>query len=181
MEPLTTNEVVALFNLDERRVRKEVEHGILKAPRFDLPDVVYLRTLVEIGFEMSAVEDRKRLHTLIVRAMREVAACLRIDLSPIAELKLDGLVRDVRANVQEFDAWKRHLVEDDRILGGEPVFPNSRLAVRHVGGMLLRGASAREVRADYPYLTADDIKFATLYARAYPRPGRPRERQAPAR
>ncbi len=49
------------------------------------------------------------------------------------------------------------------VLGGEPVFPNGRLAVRHVGEMLLRGASRDEVREDYPYLEAIDIDFAVRF------------------
>jgi uncharacterized protein (DUF433 family) len=56
------------------------------------------------------------------------------------------------------------------------VFPKSRLAVRHVGGMLLRGASVDEVREDYPNLKDEDIEFSTIFMRAYPRVGRPRER-----
>ena len=59
-----------------------------------------------------------------------------------------------------FERWRAKLVVDDRVLGGEPVFPKSRLAVRHIGGMLLRGASRDEVREDYPYLDAIDLDFA---------------------
>jgi hypothetical protein len=44
---LTPSEVVALFGLDERRVRKDVEHGVFdrgkSPPRFALAEVVYLR------------------------------------------------------------------------------------------------------------------------------------------
>jgi uncharacterized protein (DUF433 family) len=65
---------------------------------------------------------------------------------------------------------------------GEPVFPKSRLAVRQVGTMLLRGAAPADIREDYSYLTEQDIEFAKLFALAYPRVGRPREAgQAPAR
>ena len=62
----------------------------------------------------------------------------------------------------------------DDILGGEPVFVGSRLAVRHVGGMLAQGTDLSEVQEDYPYLTERDIEFARLYVAAYPRMGRPR-------
>jgi uncharacterized protein (DUF433 family) len=62
-----------------------------------------------------------------------------------------------------FERWRTKLVVDDRILGGEPVFPNSRLAVRHVGEMLLRGASRDEVREDYPYLEATDLDYAVRF------------------
>jgi len=35
-----------------------------------------------------------------------------------------------------------------------------------------------EVREDYPYLSSEDLEFASLYARAYPPIGRPRERKS---
>lgn len=178
MEALSTNEVVALFDLDDRRVRKEVEHGVLEAPRFDLASIVYLRTLTELGFEMSAVEDRKRLRLEIYRAIKGMSSTLRVALSSITELNLDGVLREVKQRLERFYAWKQKLVVDDAILGGEPVFPGSRLAVRHVGGMLLRGAALDEVREDYAYLSDEDLEFSRLYARAYPRMGRPRDQAA---
>jgi uncharacterized protein (DUF433 family) len=61
-------------------------------------------------------------------------------------------------------------------LGGEPVFPKSRLAVRQVGALAERGESTETILADSPYLTARDVEFEKLFARAYPRVGRPRER-----
>ncbi len=68
------------------------------------------------------------------------------------------------------------------ILGGEPVFPKSRLAVSRVAGLAERGESVRSILKDYPYLTEQDVAFARLFVRAYPRVGRPREqRQAPSR
>lgn len=71
--------------------------------------------------------------------------------------------------VKRFETWKAKLIEDDNILGGEPVFPKSRLAVRQVGEMLLRGADPDEIKEAYPYLEDQDIEFAPLYTQAYPR------------
>lgn len=179
---LSTTEVVALFELDERRVRKEVEHGVfgsMNPPRFDLPAIVYLRTVVELGFEMGAVEDRKRLYRLILEAMKATRAT--VELSPITVLHIGRLAHPIEERSARFEAWKKKLVVDDRILGGEPVFPESRLSVRNVGAMRLRGLSSEAIREDYPYLTSEDVELARLYALAYPRMGRPRERQAAPR
>lgn len=179
---LTAREVVALFGVDERRVRKEVEHGIAgvsSPPRFRLADVLYFRALAELGFEMNAVADRKRLHAIIcTAAARENWT---VELGRITALNLHPIVREVSERLARFETWKRALVSDDAILGGETVFRRTRLAVRHVGAMLLRGERPDQVRADYPYLSDEDLEFAQLYARAYPAMGRPRERQAPAR
>ena len=184
MQALTTKEVVALFGLDERRVRKEVEHGILDVtspPQFDLAAVVYLRALFELGFELGGVDDRKRLYSLILRAMQRSKPPATVALSPIVELKLGSIVRYVKDRSTRFQRWRKRIVVDERVLGGEPVFPKSRLAVRNVGGLLLRGNSLDDIRGDYPYLTDEDLEFARMFAVAYPRLGRPRERQAAAR
>ena len=96
-------------------------------------------------------------------------------MSPVLELRLDRVTKDAEGRIGRFEAWKKRLVSDEAILGGEPVFPKSRLAVRQVGGMLLRGARAEDMLGDYPYLTENDLEFAPVFTKAYPRMGRPRE------
>jgi uncharacterized protein (DUF433 family) len=61
------------------------------------------------------------------------------------------------------------------VLGGEPVFKGTRLAVRHIGGMVRNGVSLADIRADYPALSDDDIAFAAIYARIKPPPARPKK------
>lgn len=48
-------------------------------------------------------------------------------------------------------------------MGGAEIFPNSRLTVRHVGGMLEHGANAQEILEDYPYLNLSDLEFVRAY------------------
>lgn len=55
------------------------------------------------------------------------------------ELTLNEIVEAMTKKLAPFETWKERLVQDDAILGGEPVFPRSRLAVRKIGSMLLRG------------------------------------------
>lgn len=78
--------------------------------------------------------------------------------------------------VDRFRRWSSKLVRDEKIKGREPVFPKSRLSVRQIGSMLLRADAedARgELREDYPFLTDEDLEFAPIYVKAYPRVGRP--------
>src|SRR5260370_12677904 len=171
MESLTTNEVVALFGLDARRVRKEVEYGLFGAsspPRFDLTATVYLCTVSELGFELGAVEDRRKLYALIANAMKKANRPETVELSPVADLKISHVVGEVEDKTGRFEAWKRKLVTDDRILGGETVFPRSRLAVRNIGGLLLRGTPPAEIPEDYPYLKDDHIELAKTYPQPHP-------------
>jgi uncharacterized protein (DUF433 family) len=178
--PLTAAEVAALTGLDERAVRKDVEHGILGStspPRFGFPAVVYFRALALLGLRLGT-KDRKRLYRLVVEGLAGRKPTVAI--APIAEMKLRAVSREVKEKLGRFTAWQRKIVTDERILGGEPVFPKSRLAVRQVGAMLLRGAPPADIREDYPYLKDEDLEFARLFAIAHPRVGRPRKRREAA-
>ena len=177
---LSATEVAALTGLDEARVRKEVEHGLFERPSFTFGDLVYFSALAQIDLQLG-VEARRKLHEHILETMAARRTPLRIELSPVLDLRLARLVREARHKLDRFEQWKKKLVTDEHVLGGEPVFPKSRLAVRQIGGMLLRGASPEEVREDYPKLKAEDLELAPVFTRAYPRMGRPRERQAAAR
>jgi uncharacterized protein (DUF433 family) len=182
-QALTVNEAAALVGLDASNVRKEVEHGLFGSespPRFKLPALVYFRVLVELGFQPS-VEQRKKIYTLIAKAFSGSKEPANVEVSPVLELKLKDVTKKVKARLDRFEGWKDKIVTSPDILGGEPVFPRSRLAVRHVGSMIISGVPVEEIREDYPYLKPEDIEFAKLYTVAYPRVGRPRERKAATR
>ena len=70
--------------------------------------------------------------------------------------------------MKQFAEWKKNLIINDNIMGGEAVFPNSRLSVRHIGGMLEKGESYEVILEDYPYLSLEDLKFAEIYVKTYP-------------
>ena len=180
---LTVAEVAAFSGLEEKRVRKEVEYGVVGSrgspPKFQFPALVYFRTLALLNLRLG-IEDRKALYKTLKAATTSSSFPPRVELGEVIEVKVAATAKAVRDRLKRFGAWKAKLIEDDDILGGEPVFPKSRLAVRQVGGMLLKGADPKEVKADYPYLKDQDIEFAPVYTQAYPRVGRPRGRQAAA-
>ncbi len=108
----------------------------------------------------AAAPTRSRLHWT---GKRSLAVQLGVD----DRIKLHDLIGRAKAA----STLPTRVETNDNILGGEPVFPKSRLAVRQVGGMLIRGARPEDVREDYPYLKDEDIEFAVVYTRAYPRMG----------
>ena len=66
------------------------------------------------------------------------------------------------------------VVEDADIQGGAATFKGTRLIVHQVASLLAQGASAEELKADYPNLTDTMIAAAPIYARTHPKRGRPR-------
>ena len=178
MLALTATEAAALTGLDERAVRKDVEHGILDAgspPRFAEVALVYFRACAAFAFHLGA-QDRRRLYADINDALERRTA--RLDLGPGWTLDVVALADELRDRIARFEEWREGLVVRDDILAGEAVFAGSRLAVRHVGEMLARGADPAEILDDYPYLRERDLEFARLYVAAYPRIGRPRGQAA---
>ncbi len=179
MLAFTTNEVAALTGLEERVVRKDVEQGVVEVvspPRFAEPALLYFLARAVFAFKL-ATRDRRRLYRLISDAL--AAGESRLDLGPGWSLDVGDLEARLRERITAFEEWKNGVVVNEAILGGEPVFPRSRLAVRHVGEMLRRGTERSEILEDYPYLSHRDLDFALLYTTAYPRIGRPRAQTAP--
>lgn len=175
---LTVTEVVALSGVEEGRIRKDVEHGLFGSespPTFNLAALVYFRVLAELGVQL-AVEDRKKIYALIAKAFSGSSRPANVEVSPVLELKLAKVTKEVADTLERFEAWKKKIVTNPKILGGEPVFPNSRLSVRHIGDLVMNDG-IDEIREDYPYLSEQDIEFARLYTLAYPKRGRPRASQ----
>lgn len=55
---------------------------------------------------------------------------------------------------------------DHRIMGGVPCIRGTRIPVGTVVAMVAEGMTADEIIADFPQLTADDVKDALRYAAA---------------
>ena len=59
-----------------------------------------------------------------------------------------------------------HIVRDSTICGGEPVVKGTRVTLRTVLASLAEGASADEILADFPTLTAEDVRAVVAFAAA---------------
>ncbi len=71
------------------------------------------------------------------------------------------------ALIKKFAIWVDSLVRDPNMMGGELIFPKSRLSVRRIAGRLNRGESPELILEDYPYLSPIDLAFAQLYMEIY--------------
>jgi uncharacterized protein (DUF433 family) len=58
------------------------------------------------------------------------------------------------------------IVADHRIMGGVPCIRGTRIPVATVVGLLAEGHGADEIVADYPQLTAEDVRAALEFAAA---------------
>lgn len=178
---LSPTEVVALLEVPERRVRKEIEHGLFPSPpRLDFEMVVYLKALDRLAGLEPPVEWRRQMLSVIRNAFAHGHTSSVSDnvelVSGVLRLRLRTLAEEVSERLLPFYRWRAaRVTSDPSILGGEPVFRETRLSVRRISEAFERGEPLAAILEDYPYLTPDDVEFARRYARAYPRIGRPRE------
>ena len=56
------------------------------------------------------------------------------------------------------------ITADPAIFGGKPIIRGQRFAVEHLLGYLNAGMSEAELLAEFPFLEADDIAAARLFA-----------------
>lgn len=64
---------------------------------------------------------------------------------------------------EEYEDWKSQLVTSPDIMGGTTVFPNSRVTVKRIAGLVIRGISLKEIQEDYPMVSRQDVKFARKF------------------
>ena len=183
---LTPKEVAALAGTSEKLVRNEIAAGTITPRsekrgravrrRFDGNAVYYFTLLRRMSLPVPS-EDRRTLYRVLTEGLPSCGRWTRTRRG----LRHADLVAVETAPVrEEFEhrmaVYRRGLrrIETRReVLSGEPVFKGTRLAVRHIGGMALRGVPAAEIRDDYPALSDDDIAFAAIFASMKPAPGRP--------
>lgn len=86
----------------------------------------------------------------------------------------DKVIGDVRARVRLYDRARSELITSNpNVLGGTPAIRDTRLSVYAIAGRLEAGETVDELRAEYPYVTREQIEAAQIYANANPLRGRP--------
>lgn len=184
-QEFTPAEAAALVDLSEQTVRKEIEYKIINgdsvstpaengqlashhaSPRLSFPALVYLYLVRRSSLLLSSRE-RSSLYKRIVQTMAQDKIPEEIEVVEPFYLRLDAGVAFLDEKVSRFLKWKERLVSHPDTMGGAVTFPNSRLTVRHIGGMVEQGVEAQEILEDYSYLDSSDLEFARLFVRAYP-------------
>ena len=62
--------------------------------------------------------------------------------------------------------YRRRIVRDPRVCGGQAVFRGTRVPLRTVLASLAEGDATEEILADFPTLTEQDVRAAIAFAAA---------------
>lgn len=67
---------------------------------------------------------------------------------------------------ENYKNYKKRIVRDSLVCGGEPVFKGTRVTLRTVLASLAAGDSAEQILAAFPTLKPEDIRAAIAFAAA---------------
>ncbi|HWK90233.1 MAG TPA: DUF433 domain-containing protein [Longimicrobium sp.] len=177
----TAAEAACLSGLSAKLINRLIDGGEIAslarggagARQVGFAELVYLALRKDtIGVLTPAA--RRRLYAGIKSGVSADAAaapplqigCLRIPLTPAAT--------EVRGRMRALEAARGLVRVSQAVRAGEPVVRGTRVSVYRLAELAQRGVPREEILEDHPAVDGEALDAALLYARAYPRRGRPR-------
>jgi uncharacterized protein (DUF433 family) len=184
---LSLKEAAALSGTPEKTIRHELAARVARASRsghrrrFSSREVVYFSLVNGLPVALDKAQ-RKDLFELLTankersgRWRREKHQLVLEGDIPVV-LPTGEVVKRIEGRVRSFLRSRARVTSRPEVLGGEPVFEGTRIAVRFVGERAKKGEPLDVLLEDYPALEASDIDFARTYVELGRPPGRPRKK-----
>ena len=173
---LSANEAACVTGVPLRQVNRIIDAGVLgsAAGRREGSRAVHFESLVslKLAHETTAIftlDGRRRLARYLLGHPDVETARLRNVSVDVRSMK-----DDVRTGLSRLARARETITADEAVLSGTPCVRGTRILAHDIAEMLANGHEVGAIRDAWPVLTEEQIEAAVLYARAYPRRGRPR-------
>ena len=176
----TPSQVAAVTGLSLPAVQKAIEYKLIRPKRVREGQTV--KRLLSKAQLLYLQMEAKGLRSLPLATRRQIARAVELDPEIDAMVVSEGSVIVIQCKFarQELETGLRRLAEaarmvesDPEIMHGAPVYRGTRIPVQAIAGMLSGGVTVTEILEGYPALTAEKVKLAPMYVKAFPRKGRP--------
>jgi uncharacterized protein (DUF433 family) len=175
---LTTSEAAFVAEVSRKTVDQAIDRKeVLPLPARRSGDsprtvgvgaVLYLRLRKEAGDLLSAKAKKQLYRTIGEREpIPEV-----VEIGPVS-VRAANAAAKVRERLAQIHDARRLVQTDPDVRGGDPVVVGTRIPVYLLADMIGQGVPEEEILAGYPALRREALEAAVLYARLYPRQGRP--------
>lgn len=180
-ETFTPSEAAAVCRLALRSVQREIDEGPVRKARatraghrrrLTKPDLLYF-VLVKDFEKLFSKHGKELIYRAVRRSWPPRPDAAIKDPTVVGLLDLQKAWSEMTERLAKLARAKAMVVSDPEIRGGEPVIRGTRIGVYEVATMLERGASTEELLSGYPTLQPEHLELAVIYAKAYPRRGRP--------
>lgn len=179
---LSPREAAFVTGLSEKTINQAIDreevHTVPARRRGDrkrmlrLADLVYLRLRNDVGRLLSP-EGKRKLRQELGQSLRERRKPAAITIGAL-EIKVAPELKALEDKIARIEKARSMVVVDPQVRAGEPVVLGTRIPVHVLADLARQGAPPEELLEDYPALTPESLEAALLYARMYPRRGRPR-------
>ena len=173
---LTANEAACVTGVPLRQVHRIIDTGVLgsAAARREGSRLVHCDGLVSLKLvhETTAIftlDGRRRLVRYLLDHPEAETAYVN-DIS----VDVRGMQEEVGRGLSRLARARETVTIDAAVLSGTPCVKGTRIPASDIAEMLANGDGIGAIRDAWPVLTREQIEAAVLYARAYPRRGRPR-------
>ena len=173
---LTANEAACVTGVPLRQVHRIIDTGVLgsAAARREGSRLVHCDGLVslKLAHETAAIftlDGRRRLVRYLLDHPEAETACVDDVSVDVREMQ-----EEVRRGLSRLERACETITIDAAVLSGTPCVKGTRIPACDIAEMLANGNGIGTIRDAWPMLTMEQIEAADLYARAYPRRGRPR-------
>lgn len=170
---LTTNEAACVTGVPLRQVHRIIDAGLLDAAAQGGDGARTVRrdglVSLKLAWETSGIltlDGRRRLVRYLLdhpAATQVRERAVSVDVRSIRDNVLEGLSLLARARAA--------VSRDPAVLSGTPCIRGTRIPAHDVAEMLANGDGS--IQEFFPQLSQAQIELAAIYARAYPRRGRP--------
>ncbi len=180
-ETFTPSEAAVVSGLALHSVQREIDEGPLRKARpalfgvgrrLNKNDLLYL-ALVKDFQKLLSRRGKELIYTAVRKYPPLGAKSAAKQPHVFGLLDIQKARSEVRGQLSRLAQAKAMVVSDPEIRGGEPVIKGTRIGVYEVATMLQRSASKEEILSGYPTLRPEHLDLAVIYAKAYPRRGRP--------
>ena len=173
---LSANEAACVTGVPLKQVHRIIDTGLLgsaadtrNGSRTILRGALVGLKLAHETTDVLTLDGRRRLvRYLFDNPKAKVAR----DRSVSVDIRL--MKSEVRSGLSSLARARRSITTDEAVLGGAACIKGTRIPAHDIADMLANGDDMRAIREAYPALVEEQVEAAALYARAYPRRGRPR-------
>lgn len=176
----TPSQVSAVTGLPLPAVHKAIEYKLIRAKRVREGHLV--QRLLSRSQAVYLRLEARGLRSLPLAARRQVARAVEQDPGIDAMFISEGSViliqcksarKEVETGLRRLSEASRMVEADPELMRGAPVYKGTRIPIHAIADMLSQGATVAEILEGYPALTRENIELAPMYAKAFPRRGRP--------
>ncbi|MYE24858.1 MAG: DUF433 domain-containing protein [Gammaproteobacteria bacterium] len=172
----SANEAASITDVPLKEVHRIIDRGLLGSAVEVVDGGRVLQGIGLLALKMAhetravlTLAGRRRLVGFLLRQTEAKAArtsCVSVDLASMRD--------DVQSGLAQLRRARNEVVSDPAVLAGTPCIRGTRIPAHDIAEMLASGDSVESILKDFSWLSASQIELASVYARAYPRRGRPR-------